>query len=145
MDGIVLAAIIVLGLIGVPIFGAVVAKRRGRSPVGWFLLILVTHVIGLGILIGLPRLNLTCPFCAEPHSSGAASCSRCFARLPDRLSSAMLVEPGETYDEQCADCATPYRSSDYRADAEHIYCSWCRKEIPRRLAAVAPASGTHPG
>jgi hypothetical protein len=31
----------------------------------------------------------------------------------------------------CPSCGATYRSDDYRADAEHIYCSRCRAELPR--------------
>ncbi len=32
---------------------------------------------------------------------------------------------------RCLECDKPYRLSDYRADAESIYCSFCNCELPR--------------
>ncbi len=32
---------------------------------------------------------------------------------------------------RCPECDKPYRLSDYRGDAERIYCSFCESELPR--------------
>jgi hypothetical protein len=110
------------------------AKKRGRSPVGWFFLALVLHLIGLLILLALPRLRLTCPLCLHPYRRGATVCQSCGAALPAEAVVDRLI-PGEKYDRQCPQCETPYREEDYRADAEHIYCSACRGELPRHAAS----------
>jgi predicted amidophosphoribosyltransferase len=121
--------------------GAWLANRRGRSAVGWFLIVLFLHVIGLGILLALPRLRLTCPLCTGPYTRGATVCESCGAPLPpegvvDRLT------PGQRYDSRCPACETPYREDDYQPDAEHIFCSACREELPRRR--TSPDESTAP-
>lgn len=128
--------VLVLILFAMAACGAWLARKRGRSPVGWFFLVLVLHVIGLLILLALPRLRLTCPLCIHPYRRGATACESCGATLPAEGTADRLT-PGERYDRQCPRCDTPYREEDYRADAEHIFCTACKGELPRR-----PPAGT---
>ena len=132
MDGWVLLLI----LVAMAVFGAWLAHRRGRSAVGWFFIVLVVHLVALGVLVALPRLRLTCPQCTHPYRRGATVCESCGAALPAEGVVDRLI-PGERYDRQCPHCEAPYREEDYRADAEHIYCSACRGELPQGGAAVA--------
>src|SRR5689334_16161702 len=121
MDRVVLLLI----LFGMAALGAWLARRKGRSAVGWFLLVLFLHLIGLLILIALPRLRLTCPRCTYPYTRGTAVCGSCGATLPPEGSVDRLT-PGVRYESTCPQCETPYREEDYQPDAEHIYCSACR-------------------
>jgi double zinc ribbon protein len=132
--------VLLLILFGMAGLGAWLAKSRGRSPVGWFLLVLFLHLIGLAILVALPRLRLTCPLCTHPYTRGATVCESCGAPLPPE-SVADRLTPGERYDSRCPNCETPYREDDYQPDAEHIYCSTCREELPRRGSAQTDLTG----
>ena len=116
--------------------GAWLASDRGRSAVGWFFLSLVFGVIGLGILAGLPRLRFSCPLCTHPYDRGAKSCASCGASLPAEALASRLT-PGLRYDLECPGCGTPYREEDYQPDADQIFCSFCRTEVPRRASTSA--------
>ena len=39
---------------------------------------------------------------------------------------------------QCPECGIVYNLATYREDAEHIYCSACQAELPRKTQVSAP-------
>ena len=117
--------------LAMPCVGAWVARSRGRSAAGWFCLVLVFSFVGLLTLLALPRLRLTCPQCLSFYRRGATACASCGANLPEPVIADRLT-PGVRYDRQCPHCTTPYREEDYRPDAEQIFCSWCKGELPWR-------------
>ena len=86
-----------------------VASQKGRSGVGiFFLSLFLSPVIGLLVVIALPRLELTMPArrgsdyilchgCNRPRRADAFTCPRCGAGAtpePQRLASAMGTCPG---------------------------------------------------
>jgi hypothetical protein len=137
-------ALLLLIVFAMAVFGAWLADRRGRSAVGWFVLVLFLHLIALAILVVLPRLRLTCPFCLHSYNRGAAVCESCGATLPPEDTVDRLT-PGVRYESQCPHCETPYREEDYRPDAEHIFCSACRGELPRRNTSPTDSSAPSTG
>jgi hypothetical protein len=130
--------LVILTLIAQVLTAAWLAERNGRSVFGWVVLILFTHLIGLAVLAVLPRLRLTCPQCAHEYRRGATVCAACGVALPSEDAADRLTF-GERYDQQCPNCDAPYREDDYQPDAEHIYCSTCRQEVPRRPLNPEPS------
>jgi hypothetical protein len=124
------AAVFLLAVFAEAAVAAWIASRRGRSSGGWFLIVLFTHLIGLLILLALPRLTFSCPSCATPYRRGVRSCASCSAALPE-ADVAELLTPGLVYELKCRQCAWPYRLEDYSPEAQHIFCSSCHAELPR--------------
>ena len=133
----IVGILILAVFLGMPILGAVFARRKGRSAVGWFFIVFFLPLIGLLLLAVLPRLNLTCPFCAKPYPLDSTECPHCGSRLPQPYAASLLTSSGETYVHRCPQCGLPYRLEDYRPDAEHIYCSGCHAELPRHSTFAA--------
>lgn len=135
MTHVVTRMILAIVFYGVPVLSAFVAHRRGRSVIKWLVVTIPTNVIGLGVLLALPRLvPLSCPRCAEPRGADARVCAHCGSVLPEPEMAARLMSSGEQFDCLCPSCSMPYRPSDYDLNAEHIYCSSCRAELPRALS-----------
>ena len=73
------------------ILGAIVAGFKGRSIIGWFIVCLLTGLIGFVLLIALPRIeqekqlndsnSKKCPFCAERVQLEAIVCKHCNSEL----------------------------------------------------------------
>jgi hypothetical protein len=104
-------------------------ESAGGSPLNWVLLTFVLHFVGFLILLALPSLRLTCPWCVAPYRRGAKACASCGSVLPDDVVADRLVR-GARYDGQCPHCGTPYRTADYRPDAVKIVCPSCRSLLP---------------
>ncbi len=56
---------------------AIIAKEKGRSPIGWFLVGLLLSLIGLIIIAVLPRAGKKCLKCAETVLQEAQRCRFC--------------------------------------------------------------------
>ena len=126
-------------LLASPIAAAYMAARKGRSPLGWFLIALVTQFVGMFAVMLLSPL-LCCPRCGRTYQNHEKACAGCGCTLPVLEVAYRLSRPKETYDAQCGACATPYRVDDYRPELDHIYCSWCHAELPRTGTAMLPTS-----
>lgn len=110
-----------------------VAKADGRSGAGWFVGGLLFSLLAVAAVHLLrQQKKLACPECAHAIVPGARTCPACGFALPDIYSLSTLVDPGTAYDGKCPTCATPYRLSDYRADAAEIRCSRCGAALPRQ-------------
>ncbi len=95
-----MSALIVIWIL-CAIAGAAVADKRGRNPAGWAVICILTGLIGLLILLVIPRRGNTrtgvqaddarvpCPACAELILPSAKLCKHCGTSL-----SPMAVAPG---------------------------------------------------
>ncbi len=81
----------------------------------------IAFLIGVSVVVGLKGNGWRCAL-LEKH--GCECLKRVEARDSDEV---MAVATGFP----CPECGRPYRVSDYRPDAEHIYCSYCKAELPR--------------
>ena len=72
------------------VLNCVLASRRGRSQLNWFLIQLLVPFAGPPLatiyLLFLPRLpggvTRQCPFCAEHVKRDAVKCKHCHSNLP---------------------------------------------------------------
>lgn len=107
-----------------------IARKKGRSAGAWFLINILFSLPGILVLLVLPSLKHNCPNCECDYAIGDENCSECGAKLPDQFTAEYLVSNGKIYDLECPNCGTPYRREDYREDAEQIFCSKCKGELP---------------
>jgi hypothetical protein len=83
-----MAALIVIWLL-CALGGAIIAEKRGRSPLGWAVVCLFTGLIGLLIVAVIPRGDTTnpaagrvpCPACREAILPEARICPHCKTSL----------------------------------------------------------------
>jgi hypothetical protein len=76
----------VLLLIIAGIVGGIIAKRKGRSPICWFILCAIVPLLIIVIAV-LPPLvskgySRKCPYCAEIIKEDAIVCKHCSRELP---------------------------------------------------------------
>jgi len=71
--------LIIIGVV-FGIVGAILARRKGRSPIVWFILCtLIIPVIAIALLPALVAKGFTkkCPHCAEIIKEDATRCKHC--------------------------------------------------------------------
>ena len=68
------------------IVGGIIARRKGRSPIWWFILCAIVPLL-IAVIIVLPplvskRYTKTCPYCAEIIKEDAKFCKHCGKEQP---------------------------------------------------------------
>jgi uncharacterized membrane protein YhaH (DUF805 family) len=98
-----------------------VAVKRGhdRDHSWWFLLLGLVPIANLVLLVELAFM----PGAAGPNRYGLPEAGALVGELVAPVTS-------ETSVQRCPACSTPYRRTDYRSDAPHIYCSACKAKLP---------------
>jgi hypothetical protein len=116
---------------------AVLARRRHRFALGWFVAGLVFHFIAVLVVALLPDTEQHCPRCKERFEVGDWRCAQCGDALPTANALARMGGDIGRFQQQCPSCLRPYSLSDYRPDAIEILCSWCKAPLPREPAPIA--------
>ena len=111
------------------------ARRKHRSGLVWFFICLFFSVLGFLILLVLPPMKYSCPVCGAEYKEGQQSCSKCNSALPDKYATESLAlnKRNTTYALKCSNCEMPYRIEDYDKNANRIFCSRCKSELPMNV------------
>jgi hypothetical protein len=76
--------VILLAIAG--IVGSIIARRKGRNPIGWFILCAIVPflIVVIAVLPPLVSKGYTkkCPYCAEIIKEDAMVCKHCGRELP---------------------------------------------------------------
>jgi hypothetical protein len=76
--------VILLAIAG--IVGSIIARRKGRHPIGWFILCAIVPLLIVVIAVLPPLVSKgytkKCPYCAEIIKKDAMVCKHCGRELP---------------------------------------------------------------
>lgn len=123
-------ALIAVGLVAAHgYFVHQVAKAKNLSIAKWPLLGFLFPGLGLILVLLLPPIRRTCPWCGSTYPPEIESCEKCRPPLPSPYAKPWRVS--SVPDAQCPSCRAPFKYSDYREDAPPLLCSDCGAELPR--------------